>query len=289
MAVRARRPGVARALRWAGPALLVAELALVLTGRLSLRTAAVVLVALEAALALVAAGQLAGGIRWYRRQRAGGADREQALQDALRAVLPGPVAVVVRHELLLWSSLVLLARGRRQGVPDGAVAISYDAALRPVGLLLVGLSVVELVVLELVVPWQRVRLVLLVLGAWTLLLVLGITAANIVRPHVVTAGRLRLRSGTFADVQIPLDRVATATVRRRDAPSSKALLLDAGVLVIGVSGTTDADVDLIEPPVVQTSRGACTAHAARFAADDPAAAVRALADRLGPEPARRSS
>lgn len=253
-----------------------------LTGRLSLRTAAVVLVALEAALALTAAGQVAGGIRCYRWQRAGGADREQALQAALGAVLPGPVAVVVRHELLLWSSLVQLARGRRHGVPDGAVAISYDVALRPVGLLLVGLSVVELAVLELVVPWQPVRLVLLVLGAWTLLLVLGITAANIVRPHVVTAEHLRLRFGTFAEVQIPLDRVATAAVRRRDAPSSKALLLDAGVLVIGVSGTTDVDVDLTQPTVVQTSRGPVTVQAARFAADQPAAAVRALADRLRP-------
>lgn len=197
MPVGPRRPGVARAARCAGPALLVLESVLVVTGRLSLGTAAVIFVVLETSLGLIAVGQLAGGVRRYRQRRAGGADRESAVLNALAAVLPGPVAFLVRHELLAWSSMVLLLRRRKHGVSPGAVQVSYDAALRPLGLVLVGLSVVELVVFELVVPWQPVRLALLVLGVWTLLFVLGLVAANIVRPHVITDDELLLRFGTF--------------------------------------------------------------------------------------------
>jgi hypothetical protein len=256
--------------------LLGVELVLVLSGQLAWRTAAVVLVVLEAALALVVVGQLAGTIRRYRTARAVGTDREQALQDALRALLPGPVAVLVRQELLTWSSLALLVRGRRHGVQDGAVALPYDAALRPLGLVLVGVSVVELVVLELVVPWPPVRLVLLVLGLWTLLFVLGAVAGSVVRPHVLTDDELLLRVGAWAEARVPLDRVASVAARLRSASGSTVQLLDDGVLVVPVSGTTGVDVVLAGPTALATSRGRLTAGTVRFACDDPAAAVRAL-------------
>lgn len=266
--------------RWAGPVLVLMELALVLSGQLTLRSAAVVFVVLEAALALLVVGQLAGGVRQYRRQRAGGTDRDQALRDALQAVLPAPVALLVRQELLTWSSLALLLRRRQHGVKGRAVAVPYDAALRPLGVVLLSLSVLELVVLELVIPWPSVRLVLLVLGVWTLLFVLGMTAGNIVRPHVIGDGELRLRFGTRADAQIPLDRVLSARVQLRSAPGSKVLLLHDGALVMAVSGMTNVDVQLTEPTVLPTSQGALTVSRVHFAADDPTAGVRALQARV---------
>lgn len=279
MPVGPRRSAVARAARWAGPALLVVEAALVLSGRLSLRTAVVLLIVLEASLALLVAWQLAGGVRRYRQQRAGGADREQAALDALAAVLPPPVAFLVRHELLAWSSIVLLIRRRKHGVTPGAVQVPYDAALRPLGLVLVGLSVVELVVFELVIPWQPVSIALPRTGS--------LDAAARSRPrrrqHRPPAPHHRRRAAPeVRDLRArayPARRIAAAHPRRRYAPDSKALVHE-DALVMSVSGTTDVDVDFNEPATITTSRGPVNVRTARFAADNPAAAVRALQDRV---------
>lgn len=122
-----------------------------------------VFVLLETALGVAAAGQVVAVVRRYRQVRTGGADREHALDAALRAALPAPVAFVVRNEARLLLSLVLFAV-RRQGVPPAAVPLSYDRAPRPMSLLLLAMAVVELIVIELALPWPTARLVLLILG-----------------------------------------------------------------------------------------------------------------------------
>lgn len=264
-----------RVLRWAAPAVLLVEVVLVAGGRLSLGRAALLFVLVEALLALTVAGQLVAARRRYRQARTAGAEAEEALDEALRTVLPGPIATAVHHELRLWSSLVLLARRRRHGVPPGAVAIPYDRDLRPMAVAFLGLAVVELAVVELAVPWATVRWVLLVAGVWTLLFVAGVAAANVVRPHVVTGEVLRLRSATFADVRVPLDRVASVAVRRRPAPDRTISVADAE-LVLGISGSTGVEVRLTGPTTTGLGRGSATVGVVRFAADDPAAAARAL-------------
>ena len=254
------------------PALLAVEIVPVVTGRLSVGTATIVVVAVEAALALTALGQILGGIRRYRQERAAGTDPEDAFDAALRAVLPAPVAFVVRNEVRLLVSLVLAVQRRRHGVPPDGVPLGYDRALRPMALVLLGLAVVELVVIELALPWPTVRLVLLVLGAYTLLFVLGMIAANSVRPHVVTPNQLRLRSGIWADVRIPMDRIATVTTRHREAPN-KTLAVVGDELTMGVAGMTNVEVRLAGPTLVDAGRRVHTVLTVRFAADDPQAAL----------------
>ena len=218
------------------------------------------------------------GVRVYRHERQGGADRDEALDAAVQASLPGPVAFLVRNQVQLLSSLVLLARRRRHGVPPGAVALGYDRAVRPLAVVMLVLSVVELAVIELAVPWPTVRLVLLVLGAYALLFVLGMTAANTVRPHVLTADQLRLRSGSWADVRVPVHRVATALAQTRHAPSS-VVSVTGDELVMGVAGTTNVEVRLVGPTPISTGRGSRDVSTVRFAVDDPRAAVRELVRR----------
>ncbi|MCZ2814872.1 hypothetical protein [Modestobacter sp. VKM Ac-2984] len=264
-----------RVLRWAGPAVLLVEVVLVAGGVLSLGSAALLFVLVEGLLALTVAGQLVAARRRYRQARTAGAEAEAALGEALRTVLPGPVAAAVHHELRLWASLVLLARRRRHGVPPGAVAIPYHRDLRPMAVTFLALTVVEVAVVELAVPWTTVRWVLLVAGVWTLLFVAGMAAANVVRPHVVTWEVLRLRAATFADVRVPLDRVASVAVRRRPAPDRTISVAD-DELVLGVSGSTGVEVRLTGPTTIGLGRRSATVTAVRFAADDPAAAVRAL-------------
>lgn len=130
------------------------------------------------------------------------------------------VARAVRFHRRLLSCLVLLARRQQDGVPAGATALRHDRAGRPVGLLLLGMSVVELAAFELLVPWRTLRLVLLVLGGYSLLAVLGLLAAEAVRPHVVTGRHLLLRSGLSAQVRVPLDAIVSARAVLRTHPPS---------------------------------------------------------------------
>ncbi|SDC88170.1 hypothetical protein SAMN05660690_2752 [Geodermatophilus telluris] len=261
-----------RALRWTAPGVLAVEAVLVLGGRLSVGAAALVFVGVEL---LLTAAVVAGATRRFGRERAGGGDRAQALAAALRAGLPRPVATALLHEARIVASLVLFLRRRRHGVPVGAVAIGYERALRPLAVTFLVLAVLELVVVEVAVPWPAVRAVLLVLGVYTGLVVAGMAAGNVVRPHVLTGTALRLRSGTWADVSIPLDRVAHATVRRRVAPD-RTVAVEDGVLAMGIGGGTTVDVTLTAPTELTVGRRRETVSALRFAADDPADAVAAI-------------
>lgn len=197
------------------------------------------------------------------------------------ALLPAPMASVVRREVAPLSCLVLLVRRRRHGVRPGVVSFGYAAALRPMSLVLLSVGVLELVAVELLVPWHAVRVVLLVVGLYTLMALLGMTAAVVVRPHLVGAGELRLRAGTWADVRVPLDRVAAARARVRTAPGRPTVVEQE--LVIGVLGATDVDVRLTGPTSVRLGHDSVEVLGLRFAADDPAAAVRALTGAAAPQ------
>lgn len=263
-----------RALRWATPVVLVVELVLVLTGSLSLRQAVVVFVAIEATLALVSVTLAAAAVRAYRTARRGGEDLEAAFDTAARAVMPGPIASLVLHEARLVHSLLLWARRRQHGVPPGAVAITYGRDDRAVGLALLTVSLVELVVVELVIPWPTVRLALFLLGVYGVVVVLGLLAGPVVRPHVLTEDSLRLRVGTWADVTLPLDAITTVVRRRGNADG---LVTFAGsTLVLAVGNQTQLDLDLDRPHQLHVGRRSGTVHCVRVSADDPGAAVTAI-------------
>jgi hypothetical protein len=261
-------------LRWVTPVLAAVELGLVLTGRLRPATAAVVFVVVETVLSLAAVGLAVGGVRRYRAERAVGRPVGDALGSALGAVLPGPIAFVVRHELSGLASLVRAVL-RRPDVPAGATALRYARALRPMAAVIVGMSVVELFVLELVIPWRTVRLVLIVLGAYSLLAVLSLVAGTVVRPHLVDAGSLRLRWSDWVDVRVPVDGAVTVAARRHDAPG-RTLLVRDGILRLAVAGETTVEVVLPAPVVVTVGRRTEAVRVVRFAADDPRCAADAV-------------
>lgn len=262
------------ALRWAGPVVLAVMLVLVLTERLSLGEAAIVFVTIEAVLALVALAQGATAVRRYRTARHGGADREAAFEAAARAVLPGPIASVVLHEAKLSHSLLLWARGRQHGVPPGAVTIPYGRDGRAVGFALLTVSLIELLVVELIIPWPTVRLVLLLLGVYGVVVVLGFSAGPIVRPHVLTEDSLRLRLGTWADVTLPLESITKVSRRRGNADGLVAFT--GTTLVLAMGDQTQLQLDLDGSRKFRLGRHSGSADSIRVSADDPAAAASAI-------------
>jgi hypothetical protein len=266
----------ARARRWILPVVLGVEVALVTTGRLSAGTAVAVVLALEAVLALTVLSQVAVALVRFRERRRGGAGPAEATRTALREVLPRPLADAVLHELRLFHSLALWLRRRTSGVPPDAVTISYERSMRPFVLVVAGLSAVELLAVELVVPWPLVRIVLLVLGAYALVVVLGFGAANAVRPHVLTPEVLRLRAGIWVDVPIATAEIASA--RARLGATTRMAELADGVLSVAAAKQTDVEVHLARPIRVRAGRQEGDVHTVRLAADDPDRAVAALRD-----------
>lgn len=266
-----------RLVPWVTPLVLVVEAGLLAADVVTLGQAGLALLVIEVVLGMVVLATALSAARRYRATTGAEASRGAALEAAIRAVLPGPVAGYVVREARLMHSLLLWIRRRRHGVPPGAVALRYDADMRPVGLALLVAGVIELVVIELLVPWPTVRLVLLVLSAYTLMFVLALIADICVRPHVLTDDTLRLRLGSWADVTVPLSAVALTTKEMRNADRTLALV--DGTLTLAPGSVTWLRLELDEGQQAMVGRTTGPVRQVRFTSDDPSAAVAAIASR----------
>lgn len=190
----------------------------------------------------------------------------------------GWIVVGVRFEINLY---VALGRWllRRPAVPVGATPWGYARLVTPVIWLWIFGSAVEVVVVHVVTPWLAVRLVLLAVGVWGLLWMVGLLASYRVYPHLVDGDGLRVRHGKRADVRVPWERVARVTTVDRDLPSSVRTFQprpvdgvdgEGGVdLQIGVSGRANVHLVLTEPMTVPVSGEPLAVTALTFLVDDP--------------------
>ncbi|MGW6020619.1 hypothetical protein [Streptomyces sp. NPDC055099] len=162
---------------------------------------------------------------------------------ALREVVPEPVRRIVGHEVRALTSLVLWVARRRHGVREGDLAFGHarDQAAMLYGFVLV--SVVETVGLALLLRnWPTLHAITLVIDVYGVILMLGIHAASVTRPHVLSADSLRVRHGAHRDVTIPLERIAAARGERRFTHEAAD-----GVLDIPVAAQTSLTLELTEP------------------------------------------
>lgn len=175
-------------------------------------------------------------------------------------------------------ALWLAVRRRDDGVGPGAVAFGCaDGAGLTTGALAV-LATVELVVVHLVVPWPAVRTGLLVVGVWSLLLVVGSWAGLRHHPHVLTEQGLLLRCGAAPSVEVPWH--AVAAVRRVAAHEPAWPAVVGSRLHLPVHGSTGLLVELSGPvPAVLRSGRTVEVDSIAFAADDPGALLAAVSAR----------
>lgn len=178
-----------------------------------------------------------------------------------------------RHELLLMASLGLwLARrthgtggGRAFGYAGGQAAMMFGFAF---------VCAVETVALSvLLADWPVLHAVVLVLDVYTVVFVVALHAASVVRPHVLGGGVLRVRQAVHVDVRIPLERIAS--VRRELRMTHERA---DGELDVAVGSRTTVTVELAEPVAHVTFFGRRReVRVVRFHADDADGLVRALA------------
>ncbi|MFC4492804.1 hypothetical protein ACFPA8_01465 [Streptomyces ovatisporus] len=234
----------------------------------------------ESAVAAVLLLELATAWRLFTASRRLGADRRAALRTCVRQLVPVQVRRITSFELRGLGALLLWPTGRRNGVPPGATDVPYAKEQFSTLLALASVMAVEAVAVEVLLQKldapAGLRAVFLVLDGYSLLAVLAVLAARVTRPHVVSAGELRVRSGAFFDLRIP--RRLIASVRTSRHYDERGLVtVEDGWCAVPVSSQTNVTVELTEPVTVVRPLGSRTkATAVRFFADDPGSAVEAL-------------
>jgi hypothetical protein len=195
---------------------------------------------------------------------------------------PRRLYALARHavvfELRLYRSLFRwLVRRPDLGGPDDQ-PFTYAKTVTPVMWLWIFASAAELPLVHLLVPWEGVRIALLVVGVWGLVWMVGLLASLYVYPHLLGATTLVVRNGASHRILVPWDRVASVSRRQQDLESTLWTLqprqVDDGVdLQVGVSGQVNVHVQLREPTTVSTAKGDTELVALSFFADDPRALV----------------
>ncbi|MEB3959692.1 hypothetical protein OKJ48_05430 [Streptomyces kunmingensis] len=230
----------------------------------------------EATVLLVVAVEVALLLVTYRR---GG---RAALQD----VLPAGARQIVGNELRVFGSLGLWAARRRHGVPPGADSFSYARGQATMMYAFAFVCVVETFGMSVLLrDWPTAHRIVLILDVYTVLMVLGLHAASVTRPHVITADALRVRRGSHVDLRIPLERIAS--VRRENRFTHTA---SKGELNLDVAAQTSITLELDEPVRHLTFLGRPKeVHRVRLHAEEPDLLARTLEVRLtqartGPSP-----
>ncbi|MCQ1578244.1 hypothetical protein [Streptomyces parvus] len=273
------RARVARSLRVAMWAVLPGELALVVCLVAGVRIPGAVLLGAEALVVGMVA--LEAYVMWplY-------AARREAGLAVVRAAVPVALRRLIVHEFRALHSLGLWSARRRHRIPEGARPFSYTEPQAGIMWAFLFVSVVETVVLALVIPWPLVHAIVLVVDVYGIVIVLALHAAAVTRPHLVEAdGSLRLRYGALFDLRVPADAIASARVERRFPDGGPVRVDEDGTLDLAVGSQTTVTVELTGPvEFVRPLGRRGSARTLRFHADDPRAAVAALAS---PAPAPR--
>jgi hypothetical protein len=237
----------------------------------------------EAAVVAVLILEAATLYRLFGAERRGGANRRTALRAIYGQLVPDQVRRIVGFDLKGMVSLALWVARRRHGVPYGATAVSYSRAQTSTMMIFLFAMVVELVGAEILLRAfgapVGLRTVILVVDAYTALIVLAVIAACITRPHVVSADEVRIRYGAFFDLRVPREQIAQ--VRQvRNFNENGAVTVQDDRLAVAVASQTNLILELTEPITAVRPLGRrAEARMIRLFADDPSAAIHVLQPR----------
>jgi hypothetical protein len=191
--------------------LITAGAFLVWSGTMKLSNAILLVVALEALLALAGIGGVLLVVRRYRRGRKEGLDVWAALENGLALVLPGTVARLIVHEPKILASLFRWVFGRTK--PSESEFSYYKRSpLRMIVPLVVLTAPIELFVVHLLahlfVPWAWVKWVLLIVGVYAVFWLIAFYASIVTLPHRLEEGGIRIRYGAFTEGFVPYTKIA---------------------------------------------------------------------------------
>ncbi|WP_073951877.1 hypothetical protein [Streptomyces kebangsaanensis] len=180
---------------------------------------------------------------------------------------------LVRHEARLMASLALWIARRTHGTGGGGRAFGYARGQGPVMAGLAFVCVIETLMMSVLLRnWPTAHAVVLFLDVYTVVLVVALHAASVVRPHVLGADGLRIRYGVHVDLRVPLERIAS--VRRELRTTHERA---DGELNVPVASRTSLTLELTAPVEHVTLLGRRRpVRVVRLHAEDAGALVDAL-------------
>ncbi|MFF5052937.1 hypothetical protein ACFY1S_07130 [Micromonospora sp. NPDC000663] len=218
---------------------------------------------------------------------------------------PGPPTATTVGQLLrraataeaaMWRSLHLWARRRPLPLEPGDEPFGYLGVVKPILGIFIVLSAVEIPIFDLVVthvvPWRPARWIVLGLGVWGLLWMIGLFASMTIHPHVVGDTGLRVRVSSGIDIWIPWTDIEALRKRYRSLPSSRSVQVeregDRQVLHLAVGSQTSIDVLLRHPLTFDLPKGrSAPMNELRLYADDPDGLLRSARGTPAGDTARR--
>ncbi|MGY6018728.1 hypothetical protein [Streptomyces spinosirectus] len=188
--------------------------------------------------------------------------------------------VLLRHELRLLASLALWIARRTDGTDgthgtDGKEAFGYARGQSLVMFGFAFVCVVETLTMSVLLrDYPAVHRIVLVLDVYTVLFVLGLHAASVVRPHVLGPDTLRIRRGVHVDLRVPVHHITAVRRELRITPDGER---PDGELDLPVGSQTTITLELAEPVAHFTFLGRRRdIRLVRFHADDAPALVQAI-------------
>jgi len=180
------------------------------------------------------------------------------------------VRALALHQARMWADLARWARRRRTG--EGQ-RLAYTRGQGATTAALVFVCVVETVGMAVLLrEYPVAHRVVFALDVYTVVLVLGLYASCVVRPHLLAGDALRVRYGGQVDLRLPHDRIAGV---RRETRFSHAEA--DGELNLAVGGQTSVTLELTEPVVHRGLLGrGREVRVVRFHADDADTVVREI-------------
>jgi len=180
--------------------------------------------------------------------------------------------VLLRHELRMFVSLALWVARRSHGT-SGGKAFGYA---RGQGAVVFGFGfvcLVETVTMSVLLRnFPVVHGVVFVLDVYTVLFIVSLHAAMVVRPHVLEPDALRVRRAVHVDLRIPLERIASVRRELKFVQERKD-----GELDVAMGSQTSVTLELTEPVDHLTFLGRRReVSLVRFHADDADALVQAV-------------
>jgi hypothetical protein len=183
------------------------------------------------------------------------------------------VLTVIRYEWGIWKSLFRWIL-RRPVAPAGEKPFGYTQAVTPVLWGFVVVSAIEIPMFHLLIPWQTVRGIGLVLGAWGLCWMIGLLASQKTYPHALGPEGIRVRNGFGIGVLIPWSNVEAVRFKRRNLTKSGTIQPDGDTLSLVVFSQTNVDIVLREPMTMRRVKGETPGFTElRIFADDAAGFV----------------
>ncbi|MFF8353986.1 hypothetical protein ACF063_11085 [Streptomyces chartreusis] len=182
------------------------------------------------------------------------------------------VSVLVRHELRLLASIGLWVARRRHRTGEGA-AFGYSRGQGPMMLGFGFVIVIESIMMSVLLRnHPAVQRAWFTVDVYTLVLIVGMHAASVVRPHVLDDDVLRVRRAAHVDLRIPLEKVARA---RRELRTTHERT--EGELNLAIGSQTTVTLELTEPVAHFTFLGRRQdIRLVRFHADDADGLVKAI-------------